>query len=53
MTTAKDKTNVRVTTDIQALFIGVKRKRITGVKRIETATNTARMRAKVLMRDWE
>jgi hypothetical protein len=51
MITEKDKTNARTTTDIHALLIVVKRKRITGVKRIETAKNTATRRATALMRD--
>jgi hypothetical protein len=36
----KMKTNERTTTVIQALLIEVKRKRITGMKRTETAKNT-------------
>ena len=37
---AKMKTNARTTAAIQALLIGVKRKRITGTKRTVTAKNT-------------
>jgi hypothetical protein len=44
------KVNVRTTTAIQPRLIDVKRKRITGTKRTETAKNTTMSLARTLMR---
>jgi hypothetical protein len=46
----KQKTNARTTIAMQALLIGTKRKRITGIKRTNTARKTAISRATKLMR---
>jgi hypothetical protein len=48
--TEKIKSNARTTTAIHALLIDVKKKRMTGMKRMITAKNTAMSRARILMR---
>ena len=47
---AKMKMNAKTITAIQALLIGVKRKRITGTRRTETAKNTTMSLASTSMR---
>jgi len=49
----KTKTKERTTMDIQALLIGVRRNKITGINRTKTAKKTTISLAKILVRSPE